>query len=180
MSRWDVLVARLNPTLRPLDKLTLSRYIGECVETSIRRNSTVRVAHEDWWISGPEVLERLAPNNYKVTAYYLPDDEGKPTDIFLYQGDRYIDKLHRITTYNRVMAEQTEADKEAFIEQRKYVAHFDKYLRDNAITKVGKMTVQKAVSAEEYPLELPQVQEQEEELSYIPDTDYSKMGLEAY
>ena len=180
MSRWDVLVARLNPTLRPLDKLTLSRYIGEKVETSIRRNSTVRVAHEDWWISGPEVLERLAPNNYKVTAYYLPDDEGKPTDIFLYQGDKYIDKLRRIITYNRVMAEQTEADKEAFIEQRKYVAHFDKYLRDNAITKVGKMTVQKAVSAEEYPLELPQVQEQEEELSYIPDTDYSKMGLEAY
>lgn len=180
MSRWDVLVARLNPTLRPLDKLTLSRYIGEKVETSIRRNSTVRVAHEDWWISGPEVLERLAPNNYKVTAYYLPDDEGKPTDIFLYQGDKYIDKLRRIITYNRVMAEQTEADKEAFIKQRKYVAHFDKYLRDNAITKVGKMTVHKAVSAEEYPLELPQVQEQEEELSYIPDTDYSKMGLEAY
>ena len=29
MTRWDVLVAKINPTLRPLDKLTLSRYIGE-------------------------------------------------------------------------------------------------------------------------------------------------------
>ena len=180
MTRWQVLEANINPNLLPYDARTLAYHIGERVETSIHRNSTVRVAHEDWWISDPEVLERLAPNNYKVTAYYLPDDEGKPTDIFLYQGDKYIDKLRRIITYNRVMAEQTEADKEAFIEQRKYVAHFDKYLRDNAITKVGKMTVQKAVSAEEYPLELPQVQEQEEELSYIPDTDYSKMGLEAY
>ena len=180
MSRWDVLVARLNPTLRPLDKLTLSRYIGERVETSIRRNSTVKVAYENWWISGPEVLERLEPNNYKVIAYYLPDDEGKPTDVFLYQGDKYIDKLHRITTYNRVMAEQTEADKAAFIEQQKYVAHFDKYLRDHAIAKVGKMAVQKSSSVDEDPIELPQVQKQEEEQDYIPDTDYSKMGLEAY
>ena len=173
-------MARLNPTLRPLDKLTLSRYIGERVETSIRRNSTVKVAYENWWISGPEVLERLDPNNYKVTAYYLPDDEGKPTDVFLYQGDKYIDKLHRITTYNRVMAEQTEADKAAFIEQQKYVAHFDKYLRDHAIAKVGKMAVQKSSSVDEDPIELPQVQKQEEEQDYIPDTDYSKMGLEAY
>lgn len=180
MSRWDVLVARLNPTLRPLDKLTLSRYIGERVETSIRRNSTVKVAYENWWISGPEVLERLEPNNYKVTAYYLPDDEGKPTDVFLYQGDKYIDKLIRITTYNRVMAEQTEADKDAFIEQQKYVAHFDKYLRDHAIAKVGKMATPKTVPAEEENLELPQVQEEEEDINYISDTDYSKMGLEAY
>ena len=46
MTRWDVLVAKLNPTLRPLDDLTLARYIGEKVETSIRRNSTVTVANE--------------------------------------------------------------------------------------------------------------------------------------
>ena len=180
MTRWDVLVARLNPTLRPLDKLTLSRYIGECVETSIRRNSTVKVAYENWWISGPEVLERLEPNNYKVTACYLPDEEGKPTDVFIYQGDKYIDKLLRITTYNRVLAEQTKADEEAFIEQRKYVSHFDKYLRDNAIVKVGKACVEEASFSEEESLELPQVQSQEEEQDYIPDIDYSKMGLEAY
>ena len=28
---------------------------------SIRRNSTVRVANADWWLSGPEVLEQLDP-----------------------------------------------------------------------------------------------------------------------
>ena len=68
MSRWDVLVSNINPTLQPLDKLTLARYIGERVETSIRRNSTVRVAYEDWWLSKTEKLERLEPNNNKVTA----------------------------------------------------------------------------------------------------------------
>ena len=180
MSRWDVLVERLNPTLRPLDKLTLSRYIGERVETSIRRNSTVKVAYEEWWISGPEVLERLAPNNYKVTACYLPDEDGKPTDVFIYQGDKYIDKLHRITTYNRVMAEQTDADKEAFIEQRKYVVHFDKYLRDNAIAKVGKMAIQKAAPMEEEALELPQVEMPKEDFEYMSSFDYGKMALGDY
>lgn len=187
MSRWDVLVARLNPTLRPLDKLTLSRYIGERVETSIRRNSTVKVAYENWWISGPEVLERLAPNNYKVTAYYLPDEEGKPTDVFIYQGDKYIDKLMPITTYNRVMSEQTAEDKEAFIEQRKYVARFDKYLRDNAIVKVGKMQVspipskeEEAEPAEDELLELPQTEMQEEDFEYIPSADYGKIALGDY
>lgn len=137
MTRWDVLVARINPTLRPLDKLTLSRYIGERVETSIRRNSTVRVAYADWWLSGPEVLRKLAPNNRKVTAYYLPDEEGKPTDVFLYQNDRYIDKVRPVETFNRVMAEQTEDDERKKTEQHKIVSHFDKWLRDNAIGEVG-------------------------------------------
>ena len=46
MTRLQVLMANINPTLRKYDKLTLSRFIGERVETSIRRNSTVRVAYE--------------------------------------------------------------------------------------------------------------------------------------
>lgn len=142
MTRWDVLVAKINPTLRPLDKLTLSRYIGERVETSIRRNSTVRVAYEDWWLSGPEVLEKLQPNNRNVTAYYLPDEDGNPTDVFLYQGDRYIDKLRPVVSFNRVMAEQTGEDKAAYTEQAKIISHFDKYVRDHAIGKVGVMRPQ--------------------------------------
>lgn len=137
MTRWDVLVARINPTLRPLDKLTLSRYIGEKQETSIRRNSTIRVAYADWWLSDPEVLRKLEPNNRKVTAYYLPDEEGKPTDVFLYQNDRYIDKVRPVETFNRVMAEQTEEDERKMTEQNKIVSHFDKWLRDNAIGEVG-------------------------------------------
>lgn len=137
MTRWDVLVAKINPTLRPLDRLTLSRYVGEKVETSIRRNSTVRVAYKDWWLSGPEVLEQLEPNNRKVTAYYLSDEDGEPTDVFLYQGNRYIDKVCPVVTFNRVMAEQTEEDKAAYTEQAKIISHFDKYVRDHAIGRVG-------------------------------------------
>ncbi len=166
MTRWDVLVAKINPTLRPLDKLTLSRYIGERVETSIRRNSTVRVAYGDWWLSGPEVLEKLEPNNRKVTAYYLPDEEGKPTDVFLYQNDRYIDKVRPVETFNRVLAEQTEDDKRKNTEQNKIVSHFDKYLSDHAIGRVGVAPVrheEEEEEAEELVLPTPSVQDETEE-----------------
>lgn len=137
MTRWDVLVANVNPTLQQFDKLTLSRYIGERVETSIRRNSTVRVCYEDWWLSSPEILEQLEPNNYKVTAYYLPDESGAPQDVYIFQGDRYIDKVEKVQTYNRVMAEQTEEDVANYIEQRKKVAKWGKYIDDNAAIQVG-------------------------------------------
>ena len=137
MTRWDVLCERINPTLQPLDKLTLARYIGERVETSIRRNSTVRVAHEDWWLSDTSVLEKLRPNDYQVTAYYMPDEEGKPTEVYIFQGDKYIDQVEKVQTYNRVMAEQTEEDTVNYIEQRKKIAKFSKYVKDHAIDEVG-------------------------------------------
>lgn len=137
MTRWDVLVANINPTLEPLDELTLARYIGEKVETSVRRNSTVRVAYDDWWLSGTEVLERLAPNDYKVTAYYLPNEEGKAENVYIFQGDRYIDKVEKVETYNRVMAEQTDEDAAKFIEQRKKISKFSGYVNENAVESVS-------------------------------------------
>ena len=137
MTRWDVLCERVNPTLQPLDKLTLARYIGERVETSIRRNSTVKVCYEDWWLSDTSVLEKLRPNDYKVTAYWLPDEEGKPAEVHIFQGDKYIDTCERVVTYNRVMAEQTEADVVNYIEQRKKIAKFEAYVREHEIESVG-------------------------------------------
>lgn len=153
MTRWQVLMANINPTLRKYDKLTLSRFIGERVETSIRRNSTVRVAYEDWWLSDTSVLERLQPNDYKVTAYYLPDEEGKPTDVYIFQGDRYIDKVEKVETYNRVLAEQTEKDVVNYIEQQKKISSFGKYVRDNAIGQVG-VAAKTEQTAEEEPVDL--------------------------
>lgn len=171
MTRWDVLCQRINPTLDPLNKLTLSRYIGERVETSIRRNSTVRVAYTDWWLSSPEVLEKLEPNNYKVTAYYLPDEDGKPTDVYLFQGDRLIDKVDKIETYNRVMAEQTEEDEVKFANQRKKVAKFCSYVNEHAIGSVGVVKKQPIVEEEAESLELlptPMPEEPEEGCEWQP------------
>lgn len=181
MTRWQVLVANVNPTLLPYDARTLARHIGEAVETSVRRNSTVRVAHEDWWLSSTAALERLAPNNYKVTAYYLPDEEGGPTEVYLYQGDRYIDKVERVETFNRVMAEQTDEDVVKFIEQQKKVAGFRKYVTDNAIHRVGVMKTKVELTVEgEEDLEVATPQAEEElPLPPIMATDWSRAGVDA-
>lgn len=180
MTRWDVLVANINPTLQPLDKLTLSRYIGERVSTSIRRNSTVRVCHEDWWLSSPNILEKLEPNNYKVTAYYLPDESGAPTEVYIFQDDRYIDRVEKVQTYNRVMAEQTEEDVANYIEQRKKVAKFEAYVRDNAAPRIGtvKPTIAPEIAAE--AVEMPSVAialEEDDTVSRFADTDWGQVGF---
>ena len=166
MTRWDVLCECLNPNLQPLDQMTLARYIGERVETSIRRNSTVRVCYEDWWLSDTSVLEKLRPNDLKVTAYYMPDEDGKPMEVYIFQGDRYLDTVERVQTYNRVMAEQTEEDTVAYIEQRKKIAKFEKYVREHEIESVGimrKTTPITEVESEELEAVavLPQQTEQE-------------------
>lgn len=161
MTRWQVLEANINPNLLPYDARTLAYHIGERVETSIRRNSTVRVAHEDWWLSNTSVLERLEPNNYKVTACYLPDDEGAPQDVFIYQGSKYIDTVEKVNTYSRVMAEQTEEDKAAFVEQQKKIAKFNKYVEDNAIDRLGVLKPSPQIEQEE-PQELIPLAPQED------------------
>ena len=146
MTRWQVLVANINPTLRPFDRLTLSRYIGEKVETSVRRNSTVRVAYTDWWLSSPSVIERLEPNNLKVTAYYLPDEDGNATEVYIFQGENYIDTLQNIPTYNRVYAEQTDEDLAAYEAQQKKVVATRKYIADNAPMRLG--TIKRSIQSE--------------------------------
>lgn len=158
MTRWQVLEANINPNLLPYDARTLAYHIGERVETSIRRNSTVRVAHEDWWLSDTSVLERLEPNNYKVTACYLPDDEGTPQEVFIYQKGKYIDTVEKVNTYSRVMAEQTEEDQAAFVEQQKKIAKFNKYVEDNAIDRLGilKPSQQAQQEVQEVKFSVPQ------------------------
>ena len=182
MTRWQVLVANINPTLQKFDKLTLSRYIGERVETSIRRNSTVRVCYEDWWLSSPGILEQLEPNNYKVTAYYLPDENGAPQDVYIFQGDRYIDKVEKVQTYNRVMAEQTDEDVANYVEQRKKVATWGKYINDNAALQVGvsKRTPEQQEPAEAVEMPFVSVTPEADEVadSRFAGLDWSRIGLQ--
>ena len=190
MSRWDVLVANINPGLQSLDKITLSRYIGEKVETSVRRNSTVRVNYEDWWLSSPEVLEKLASNDYKVQAYYLPDEEGRATDVYIFQGDRYIDKVEKVETYNRVYSEQTDEDAAKYIEQRKKVSRFAAYVKAHAAPTVGTAKKRREENAEEeidtveavhiaLPTSLPAESEDSESgVGYTAGIDWRQIALQ--
>ena len=191
MTRWDVLTERVNPNLHSLDKLTLARYIGERVDTSIRRNSTVRVMYEDWWLSDTSVLEKLRVNDYNVTAYWMPapSQNGEspeaadclPDEIYLFQGDKYIDTCERVKTFNRVMAEQTEEDVVNFIEQRKKIAKFSKYVREHSIGEVGLMnreTVKEIDRASAKAVEVPsEPMTTEDDFSMYMNVDsYKGMG----
>lgn len=149
MTRWQVLEANLNPTLQPLDKSVLARFIGEHVETSIRRNSYCRVAYTDWWLSDVSVLEKLAPNNWKVDAYYLTDEEGAVKNVYIYQNDMLIDELQNVGTFNTADCEQTEEDKAVFVEQQKKIAGFNKWVADNAIDRLGVMKATTAPKLED-------------------------------
>jgi len=133
-TRWEVLCENMNPTLQPMDRSIWARYIGQRVSTSIRRNSYCRVDGVDWWLSRTEVIEALAPNNWKVDAYLLHNTEGRVTDVWIYQNDLLLDKLQDIGTFNTADAEQTDRDRQIFIEQQKKISHFNGYIKANEIT----------------------------------------------
>lgn len=158
MTRWEVLISNINPNLRPYDDRIVARYVGVTVPTSIRRNSTVRVNHSDWWLSEPEVLGKLKSNSYKVTAYYLPDDEGDAQDVYLYQDDRFIDKVEKVETFSRVMAEQTDEDKARFARQMQKVNQFKEYLSKNAIARLGIQERTAAPEPEDEDITVPEVE----------------------
>lgn len=165
MTRWQVLEANMNPTLQKMDKSVWARFIGEHTPTTIRRNSYCRVAYKDWWLSKTEVIEKLAPNNYKVDAYYLTDEDDNVTDMYIFQDDRLIDKLEDVGTFNTADAEQTDEDREIFVRQQKKIAAFNAYVKKNAITQVGisraeTIAPEEAVQSLELPpMEMTPVQE---------------------
>lgn len=130
MSRLDVLKMHLNPDLPKFKDELIARYIGEKTETSIRRNQYVRVQYEKYQLPNLNVLSRLKPNNYKVEAYYIPEDNGNINKIHLYQSENFIGTCEKIIAYNEATAEQTDADRKAYTEQAKYVSQFDKMIKE--------------------------------------------------
>ena len=121
---------------RSVDKALLYRFIGEEVRTSIRRSKYCRVHYEDYALPSPELIGRLAPNDYTVEAYYLPDEQGNVPEVYIYQHGAYIATCRRIEAYNEATAEQTERDREAYAEQAKYNAQFDAMMAREKICKV--------------------------------------------
>lgn len=125
-TRWQVLAENLNPNLQQLSEATLARYIGEKVETHLRRNSYARAGGEDWWIA-PENLEQLRVNNYALEAYYLPTEEGEAERMYFFQDDTYICEGEKAQRYTRPLAERTAKDEAIRLDQDKKLAHFKRY-----------------------------------------------------
>ena len=161
MTRWQVLVENMNPTLQPLDRALWARYIGEHVSTSVRRNSYCRVQGKDWWLSETEVLEKLAPNDMKVEAYYLTGEDGGAVDVWIYQNDMLIDKLQDVGTFNTADAEQTDEDRAVFVEQQQKIAKFGKWVKDNGIAPLRVLEKGKKAAEIQQQTELEEQEEME-------------------
>lgn len=179
MTRWDVLCGTQNPDLRPWDKAVLYRYIGEHTETSIRQNAYLTVNHEVYRLSDPNVIDRLEPRNYQVDAYWLAGADGNVQEIYVYQHGRLIDTCQKVKRYNEATAEQTEADKEAYTEQSKYVAKFDKMIKDGKIKRVGILAKEEAKLITEVQAEAVPLPTQAEEEDYSAYMDISAFEHDA-
>lgn len=179
MSRWDVLCAHQNPNLAPWDKAVLYRFIGQHTETTIRQNTYCTVMYNQYGLPSPEIIEKLEPRNYKVDAYYLPDADGTINEVYIYQNGRYIATCKPVARYNENTAEQTEYDKAAYTEQSKYVAQFDKMVKDGKIKRVGILAKEEAKLITEVQAEAVPLPAQAEEEDYSAYMDISAFEHDA-
>ena len=179
MTRWDVLCARQNPNLAPWDKAFLYRYIGFRTETTIHNNCYLTVQYNNFVLPDPETIARLEPRNYKVEAYYLPDADGNISEVYIYQHGRYLATCKPVTRYNEATAEQTEADRAAYTEQAKYVAKFDKMMKDGKIRKVGIMKKAETKEIADIKAEAVEMKPRTEEDDYSAYLDVAHYEAEA-
>lgn len=108
-SKMQVFLSHLHPDLQPIRPHILARYIGEMRKTSLRRSDYCRLFYRDWHISSPAVIDKLSSK--AVEAYWLPNTDGSiPEEVYIYQGNRYIDTLHPIESYQEALCERTGDD----------------------------------------------------------------------
>jgi hypothetical protein len=139
VSRWNTLLQNANPDVAPLKEATWLRYIGYEVKTSIRRNQYVQVQNAYYQLASADILRRLQPNIYNVTAYYLPAIDGAIGEVYLYQGDVFLCCANKIEKFADAQAEWTDKDSERMTAQAKYISHFDKTVREGSarLARVG-------------------------------------------
>jgi TPP-dependent indolepyruvate ferredoxin oxidoreductase alpha subunit len=128
-------------------------------------------------------LDLLKPGNRNVTAYWLPDENGKTDKCYLYQAGNYIGSATNVENYryNESKFEKTDEDEEKRVEQAKRRAKFVKILKDTKedIPKLGIMNtnavnaVNEALKSLEI-IEVPALEQQE--ASY----EFDMAGIEEF
>lgn len=159
--------------------MVLYRFIGEHTETSIKQNAYLTVQYNQYRLSSPEIIGKLEPRNYKVDAYWLPDTEGNITEVYVYQNGRLIDTCRKVERYNEATAEQTDADREAYTEQAKYVAQFDSMVKKNKIHRLGITRQEVAAAVREVQAIPVAIPEPENDLDYSEYMNVESFAAEA-
>ena len=94
MTRKDVFLQRVNPTLAKPEKRIIYKYIANETEVNIYNNDAILLNNGQYCLENYDMLDKLQPNNYSVTAYWLPQDDGYVCEAFLYQGETYIGRVN--------------------------------------------------------------------------------------
>jgi len=152
MTRKQVLMSQINPTLQPIDHFHLYKFIGNETPTSIYHNDYVPVSNDTFELKDFNNLKKLKSNDRSVTAYWLPNEEGSINEVYLWQGDTFIgEAINRSnTSYNECAIERTDVDNENMLHQNKRLAKFDKFVKEQKadIPKIGSLAISRAETYE--------------------------------
>jgi hypothetical protein len=100
-------------------------------------------------LPSPEVIDKLKSNNYGCEAFYLPNDDGTIDSVYLYQDGKFIAECRKVVKYQEAVAERTEADEAAMVEQHKYNARYYKMVREGKEQKIVPVGIVKTSLAKE-------------------------------
>ncbi|HLN56119.1 MAG TPA: hypothetical protein VK207_09005 [Bacteroidales bacterium] len=111
-TRLQVLREMVNPDAGDPVMRTILRHIGYMERRTIHNHNFIVIQYKNYYIDAPKVLNMLAPNNYEVEAYFLPNENGDINELYLYQNDRFLCEAKLLEKYNEAQAERTEHDEE--------------------------------------------------------------------
>lgn len=143
-TRMQVLLENQNPNARELPLPVISRSCGISRQTSLRRNQYVVVNYDKYQLPNPRIAQRINKRR-RLTAYYLPDINGDVNEVHLYQDDTFIATCPKLEAYQEARAERTQEDLNVKLKQDKYVAEYDKIIKETSkrIMKVGVLEAKK-------------------------------------
>lgn len=168
MTRFDVLKHNMNPNLGQPSKPQIAWCIGDRIRTTIRRNQYFKANNQTFALPSPEVLRRLAPGDYRITACVLPNNDGVATEAYVFQDGNYICTSAVMELYNTAAIERTADDERIMEEQFSYISRFKSQVREDLeqtpkvaiIENEKRIRLEQEVEAEEFevPAVLPLAQ----------------------
>lgn len=138
-TRLQVFLENVNPNLPKLNKGLLAQFIGYHTHTTIVRSQYVRVQYQKYQLPSPQILTLLAPNNYQVDAYYIPQKDGQIKEVYLYQNGEFLCECHPVPTFNRANAEWTTQDVEKYQQAMRYIRQFDQMIKQQTQEKLPRL-----------------------------------------
>lgn len=183
-TRMQVLLENANPSVARFESVVWARYVGTMTKTSIRRSQYVQVQNAKYQLPTSTILQQLEVNNLEVQAYWLPDEDGNISSVFLYQNDRFVCECEKIETYNTATSEQNQRDLAIIEKQRNYVSEFDQNTRERK-QKISKVQIlqskQPEITQEDHDI-IYQEPDQEDDIDYASlydRTEYQRRALDS-